>query len=507
MKAFWIFVIFSSITFTKVFGQEIIIAPEYVQKWYAEGENIKIPIKKNGWSKIWVEADINFGEFGIDSTDNFYWKPGFNLVDRIEKQKEFTFNFFASNSETQKVQRNITLKLAHQNRAPIVEELPVFYVKQATLNTYQIPADYVSDPDGDPIVFKSIVSEMPEDATLSSQGLLTWKPSKSQFNGLKNNPQFVTFIVQDQPEKAETKARIKIAQTQQDLPPEILVVPADTFLTIKEDETINLKLYLSDPNGDDNIRSSGFVATDLRVPKTAFQENTLLQNEFIWTPGYDFVNESQKQIEVQFTFFVLDKSNNRSQKRLKIRVLDAENLIEKDALQYMKYKSTLWSAAQLITILDQTQKQLNVDYKKARKGKKHRSILNASLGAVTGVSPLAFEADQAKVVSSIGGTTVLTLGTLEATEVIGRSKEAILEKIKIDIELRNKVQSVGDEFAKKYALKSARRNLDFEKDIDKLRAAMNDQRLVLLEIDAQEKRQNKEDLKLLKKTFIDFAEE
>ena len=313
--------------------------------------------------------------------------------------------------------------------------------------------------------------------------------------------------MQDQPEKAETKARIKIAQTQQDLPPEILVVPADTFLTIKEDETINLKLYLSDPNGDDNIRSSGFVATDLRVPKTAFQENTLLQNEFIWTPGYEFVNESQKQIEVLFTFFVLDKSNNRSQKRLKIRVLDAENLIEKDALQYMKYKSTLWSAAQLITILDQTQKQLNVDYKKARKGKKHRSILNASLGAVTGVSPLAFEADQAKVVSSIGGTTVLTLGTLEATEVIGRSKEAILEKIKIDIELRNKVQSVGDEFAKKYALKSARRNIDFEKDIDKLRAAMNDQRLVLLEIDAQEKRQNKEDLKLLKKTFIDFAEE
>jgi hypothetical protein len=188
-------------------------------------------------------------------------------------------------------------------------------------------------------------------------------------------------------------------------------------------------------------------------------------------------------------------------------VNDAENLILKDGLQYQKYKNNLLSAMQLLELLDDNQKKLNEDYKRARKGKKNRSIVNASLGAVTGVSPLALEAEQSQIVSGIGGTTVLTLGTLEATEVIGRSKEAILEKIKIDIEIRNKVQAVGDEFARKYSLKSSRRSAEFEKDIDKLRTALNDQRLVLLELDARDKRMPKDEIKALKKTFIDFSEE
>src|SRR5690606_19170977 len=146
-------------------------------------------------------------------------------------------------------------------------------------------------------------------------------------------------------------------------------------------------------------------------------------------------------------------------------------------------------------------------YKKARKGKKKRSVLNASLGAATGLSPVTLEADQAKIVSGVGGTTVLTLGTLEATEVIGRSKESIMEKIRLGIEIRNKIQSQGDEFDRKYTLKSARRSTEFEKDIDKFRAAMNDQKLVLLELDAYIKNKSHIDNKAIKKVFIDFSEE
>jgi hypothetical protein len=190
-------------------------------------------------------------------------------------------------------------------------------------------------------------------------------------------------------------------------------------------------------------------------------------------------------------------------------VTDAENLIEKDAHQYQKYRNSLISAMILIDQLDANQKKLNVDYKKAKKGKKNRSVLNASLGAVTGVSPVAFDTEQAQIVSGVGGTTVLTLGTLEATEVIGKSKEDILVKIKIGIDIRNKVQGAGDEFARKYSLKSARRGPEFEKDIDKLRTIMNDQRLVLLELDAYAKSSAMAKVtdKDVKKTFLDYGEE
>lgn len=445
--------------------------------------------------------DIKF-----DSVGNFAWKPSFNLVDRVTKTKEFTIILQAEMKNGKREKQAVTFVVNHVNRPPHVEELPIFYVRQSSLNKFQIPSEYVYDADGDPIVFKAIPSQMPEGSELSSIGQFTWTPSRLQFSRLKDNPQVVEFIVQDQPDKAEAIGRIKIAQTQQDLPSEILIVPGDSLFLIKEDETINLKIYISDPNGDDNVRSIGFIPSDVRIPTSSLKENTHLQYEFIWTPGYDFVDDTQTAVTADMTFFALDKSNNRTERKLKIKVADTENLVKKDALQFQKYRTNLVEAILLIEQLDANQKALNHDYKKAKKGKKNRSIVNASLGAVTGFTPAFTTGDETKIVSGIGGTTVLTLGTLEATEVIGRSKENILEKIKIGIDIRNRVQSHGDEFARKYAMKSARRTYDFEKDIEKFRATLNDQRIVLLELDAYSKNSAKVSDKDIKKGFVDYAD-
>lgn len=447
--------------------------------------------------------DIHFDTLGY-----FSWKPSFDVVDRVTKFKDFTVIFQALLADGKRERKAITFTVNHVNRPPVVDELPTAYVKQSNLNTYQIASDYVYDPDGDPLVFKSIQSQMPEGSSLSSAGQFTWTPSRTQFATLKNNPLNLEFIVQDQPDKAETKGKLKVSQTQQDLPSEINIVPGDTLFSIKEDETLNLKIYISDPNGDDNVRSAGFISTDKRIPTTSLKENTQLQYEYTWTPGYEFVDDTQTSLTTEIIFFVLDKSSNRVQKKVRIKVFDTENMVKKDAHLFQKYRTNLVDAMVLIQQLDAHQKKLNGDYKKAKKGKKHRSIVNASLGAVTGFTPIAVDnPDNAKIVSGIGGTTVLTLGTLEATEVIGRSKESIMDKIKIGIDIRNKTQTVGDEFARKYALKSTRRSAEFDKDIEKLRAALNDQRIVLLELDAYNKNAGKIDDKDIKKVFLDYADE
>jgi hypothetical protein len=474
-----------------------------------EDQNLTFRIRASDETNIHfsIEGADNLG-IQFDSLGNFHWKPSFDLVDRVEKVKDFTVLFQASWPGGKRVSKSITFTVNHVNRAPTVEELPAFYVKQSNLNSYQISGDYVSDPDGDPLVFKAIPSLMPEGASLSSQGLLTWAPSKSQFASLKNNSLSIEFIAQDQPSKSETKGKIKIAQTQLDLPPEILIVPGDTLFVVKEDETLNLKIYISDPNGDENIRSTGFISTETRIPSASLKENTQLQYEFTWMAGYDFVDDLQKSVTVDVIFYTIDKSANRVQKKIRIKVSDAENLIKKDGHLFQKYRSNLVESMLLVQQLDANQKKLNTDYKKARKGKKKRSILNASLGAVTGLSPVVIDQQRnSKIVSGVGGTTVLTLGTLEATEVIGRSKESIMEKIKSNIEVRNKVQAAGDEFARKYALKSARRSSEFDKDIEKLRAVLNDQRLVLLELDSYSKNPSRVDDKDIRKVFVDFGEE
>lgn len=443
----------------------------------------------------------------FDSLGNFSWTPSFDLVDRVEKTKDVMVIFQQMLPDGKRDRREVTFIVRHVNRPPVVEELPVVYVKQSSTNTYQIPSDFVFDPDGDPLVFKTSLSTMPEGSALSSQGMFTWRVSRTQFMSLRSNPMTIEFTVQDQPDKAETSGNLKVAQTQLDLAPEILIVPGDSLFTIKEDEILNLKLYFSDPNGDDDVKNVGLITSDKRIPQAALKENTPLQYEFTWSPGYDFVDDTQTAVTSDLIFYSLDRSNNRTQKKVRVKVADTENLIKKDAHQFQKYRSNLVDAMVLIQQLDVNQKKLNSDYKKAKKGKKNRSIINASLGAVTGATPAVINDQQsAKVVAGVGGTTVLTFGTLEATEVIGRSKEGILEKIKLSIDLRNKIQSSGDEFARKYAAKVQRRSPEFEKDIEKFRTVLSDQRIVLLELDAYA-RNNKVDDRDIKRIFVDYVDE
>ncbi len=455
-----------------------------------------------------IEAPYELG-IAFDTLGNFSWTPRFDWVDRLEKQKETTVFFEAKWVDGRKIRKGLTFIISHQNRSPSIEELPTFYVKQSTLNQYQISPDYINDPDGDPIVFKSILSQMPEGATLTSQGLLLWSPSRNQFNTLKNNPLLLEFIVQDQPEKSESIGKIKIAQTQLDLPPELLLVPGDSIVRIREDERVNFKLYVSDPNGDENISNVGFVCSDSNVPKASLKENTSVQSEFTWSPGYSFIEEVDKEKNIEIVFFTLDKSANRAQRKVRIIVTDAENLVEKDKQLYLKYVNSLTSAKAMINELEENHVQLTKAYKQAKRGKKNRAILNASLGATTGLSPIILSNDpnSYKAVSAIGGTTVLTLGTLEATEVIGKSKSDILEKMKINVELRNLLQVEGDNFARKYSLKSTRREKSFDVDRDKLLPILNNQKLITLELDASKTINKKYTTKELKSTFADFNEE
>jgi hypothetical protein len=450
---------------------------------------------------------INDTGIQFDSLGNFFWNPSYDLVDRLTPQKEFAVIFQAEWSSGRRVRAPVTFTVFHKNRPPVVDELPIFYVKQSTVNHYQISTDYVKDPDGDPVVFKAIPSQMPEGASLSSSGMLTWKPSRSQFTALKNNPLTISFFAEDQPYKSETQGKIRIMQTQLDLPPEILLVPGDSVITIKEDELLNLKLFVSDPNGDDEIKDIDFISSDGRISKNNLRRNTNAQAEFTWTPGYAFTDDAEKSKEVTIIFFALDKANNRVQRKVKITVLDAENLEEKDKLLYQKYRSALVSAKALIDRLDVKQEGLKKEFKQAKKGKRNRAIGNASLGACTGLSPIALPTQESKVVSGVGGTLVATLGTLEATEVIGKSKNDILDKQKASAEIRNQLQVDGDNFARKYSLKSNRRLKEFDTERDKLSLIANDPKLMTLELDASKPAYPKYDTKELKKTFPDFSEQ
>ncbi|WP_420146899.1 hypothetical protein [Spirosoma sp.] len=472
-----------------------------------EGSTVQIDLKTTAPSTDTLR--FSFGSdkpegMRLDSLGHFSWTPGFDLADRIQTSKVYPVRFEVRNQRGQTATHTIDFKVTHVNRPPVIGELRPFYVSYRTQNTYKLEAH---DDDSDPIVFIPIADQMPEGSKLSSQGEFTWTLSQNQFNKVKQTPQYIEFWVEDQPAKTRTKGRLKVEVTQMDLPPEITVIPDEKYYKLKENATLNLKFYLSDQNGEDDVSTFGFLSDNQQIPKSALVKNTNNQYEFIWQPGYDFVKDPYDSLRAQVTFYVLDKSQNRAERRISFTILNAVNEAEKDRYYYVQYRQLLVQAWGLVEQLGEKEEQLKRDYKKAKGGKRNRSVANASLGAITGVSPAITNGnpDSQRLISAVGGTAVLTMGTLEATEVIGKSMKDLLDRYNYVLGKKAELQNKGDIFAREFSLKSARRSNEFIKKMDEFRNVMSLSGLVALELDANWQSKKEATDKAIKRTFKDFT--
>ncbi|MCJ8164372.1 hypothetical protein MKJ04_05910 [Pontibacter sp. E15-1] len=476
-----------------------------------EGEPLEFTVKSAGGSGTRPTYTLSQGRvegIAFDSLGHFSWTPSYSFVDRLGGSRKVQLLFEVRNEKNESVSQVVELEVKHVNRPPVVGELKPLYVLYNTQNTYTIESSVVKDDDGDPVAFVAIGEGMPEGARLSTQGEFTWKPSYTQFRKLQNKPILLEFYVEDQPHKARTKGAFRIEPTQQDLPPSIQMIPSQKRFVYEEGATINIKFQLYDPNGESDITSFSFLSENPDVPASALVRNTPSQYEFIWKPGYDFVKDPLDSLAFAINFVVMDKSNKREERKVTFSIRDAVNEAERDKKLYQEYRAPLVKAWDLIEQLKEVEKDLKKKYNRARKGKKGRSLTNASLGAVTGISPVMVEEPAtSKKITAIGGTMVMTIGTLEATEVIGRSTKDLIERLNYIIEKRNELQTKGDIFARKYALKSSRRKPEFLKDADELVAAMNLKGLVVLELDAGWQNKHKPTDENVARTFKDFSPE
>ncbi|MFN4144431.1 MAG: hypothetical protein ACK4GN_01315 [Runella sp.] len=475
----------------------------------AEGSRVAFRLKTSGGKSDTASFIIKQGRIEgmkFDSTGFFEWIPSYDLADRTNTQKIVQLIFEARNSWGETASRSVELKVQHVNRPPRVGELRPFYVQSRTQNVYQIDMEAIKDDDGDPVVIVPIRETMPEGARLSSKGEFTWQPSQIQFNNLKNQPLYVEFWVEDQPAKARTKGRFKVEATQLDLPPSIAQIPRGNYFKIKENTTINLKFFLSDPNGDDNIESFDFISDNPNIPSSALVRNSSSQYEFTWTPSYDFVKDPYDSLSFEIIFFVIDKEQNRDEAKIRMTVMNAINEEERDRQLYDLYRSALVEAWNLHTQLSERELYLKRAYLRAKKGKKNRSVASASMGAVTGVSPAVIKVPETRsMVTAIGGTSILTINALEAAEVIGKPLRDLLERYNYVLEKKIEIQNKGDVFAREYALKASRRGSDFIKKRDEFRAALSIKGPVTLDLDAGWENKKEATDRAIRNTFKDYT--
>ncbi len=481
-----------------------------------EGNPLRFEVKTNASPADTLRYTIAQGqvdEMELDSLGHFSWTPDYDLASRIQTTRVVSLILEVSNQRGEKVTQSIDFKVQHVNRPPVIEELRPFYVRYRAPNSYKVGADeQIYDDDDDPLVFIPIADQMPEGLKLSAQGELTWTLSLNQFNRLKDKPYYIEFWVEDQPAKARTKGRLKIEVTAMDLPPDIAIIPKETHYRLRENATVNLKFYLSDPNGDDDIATFDFLSDNPQVPKSALVKNTANQYEFTWKPGYDFVKDPLDSLQTTMTFYTLDKAQNREQRTLTFSILNTVNEAEKDRYYYAQYRQTMVIAWNLAEQLAEREEDLKTSYRRAKKGKRNRSVANATLGAITGVTPAittAGSSQQAqqnqRLISAVGGTAVLTMGTLEATEVIGKSMKDLLDRYNYVLGKKAEIQNKGDVFAREFALKSARRGADFIRRLDDLRIVLSLSGPVAMELDAAWENKKEATDKAIKRAFKDFT--
>ncbi len=481
----------------------------------AEGSTVKFDLKASGGKDDNLYFSLAQGRLEgmqFDSTGQFSWRPNFDLADRIQTRKTVSLLFEVRNRAGESATQTVELKVQHVNRPPVINELRPFYVRYRTQNVYKFDNEQVRDEDGDPLAFIPIADQMPEGTKLTAQGEWSWTLSLNQFNKLKERPLYIEFWVEDQPSKNRTKGRLKIEPTLMDLPPDIQIVPGETRFRLRESASVNLKFYLSDPNGDDDISTFDFLTDNQDIPKSALIRNTANQYEFIWRPNYDFVKDPHDSLQTTLTFYVLDKAKNRDERKITFTVFNAVNEEARDRYLYSQYRQVMTTAWNLIEQMAAKEEELKKSYRQAKTGKRNRSVANASLGAVTGVTPAVTGASTSpnaqkngRLVSAVGGTAVLTMGTLEATEVIGKSMKDLLDRYNYVLGKKSEIQNKGDVFSREFALKSSRRTNDFVKRLDDFRASMSLSGLVALELDAGWQNKKEATDKAIKRVFKDFA--
>lgn len=471
-----------------------------------EGDSFSFELKATGGSGEYKFELIEPSELMeyLDQYGNFKWTPDFEFTSLQEKTKTIFLNIKAFDTSGNNGFATIPLYIHHVNRPPVVHELPTFYVQFNGKNKYELnKKGLIYDPDGDSIIFKPVLKELPQGGKLSEKGEITWEPSKKQFNFLSQNPMYLSFIVEDLPEGAKTMGQVLIEVSQADLPPLIAMIPSKETFEIKENEELQLNFFITDPNGEDDLSSFGFVSENRAIGDDALVEKNKWQYEFSWTPGFDFVKEKDKNGGFNISFYVVDKESNRTEKTIEVIVQDTENLLEKDRILYDQYRTVLERAWDMIIQLNEKETVFDKEYKKAKTGKKNRAIVTASLGGITGLSAL-IDGNGQKAVSAIGGTATATLGTLEASNVIGEPPAEVMQKLTYVSQKRNDLLVYGNVFASKYALPISRRESSFQNDLSNLSIHLNLKDVAKLELDSSWENSKKPTDRNIKKVYKDF---
>jgi hypothetical protein len=290
-------------------------------------------------------SDIPEGAAFNPSTGIFQWTPGY------DQSGDYTVTFINQDEGGLKVSKEVTIKINHINRSPVLNPLEAQIVNENSLFTFIIPE--AIDPDvEDKEKLTYGAEKLPAGAEFNpSTRSLTWTPGFEQSG---------TFEIQISCSDGEFSVSQPLVVTVNHVnrAPEISPVAEQTT---DENKELSLSIEYKDPDKEDTAK---LTLSASNLPEGANFDAT--SGTFSWTPSYD-----QANIYEGILISVADPSGLKDEKSFKITVNNVNRSPELAAVDNL----TVAENEQLI------QKFEASDPDKEDQGKLQFSAINLPAGA------------------------------------------------------------------------------------------------------------------------------
>ncbi len=278
----------------------------------------------------------------------------------------------------------------------------------------------------DPERYYWFLKNSPVGLQINNKGLLTFKPEKSFFlsNKLKYDQEYKVNIgvqsLDDPTERVDTSFTLLFFNT--DIIPSRVKPSVSNYLIMDEGETITFKVQCE--TGSFPIEN---ILFNSNIPINNFSLVKECNDEFTWTPGYDFVRETDKDKERMVLLHFIGST------RFKVKDTSVVQIIVKNALNYpiahMEFNQLIKNIRTYTMQLKYSFLQLD---KRLKKTKSFRTTFDltsgttALAGTILNVSSDPGAQKVGKVLPSVGVAVVPVKEAVAPNKVVEQNQAALI---------------------------------------------------------------------------------
>ncbi|MEO0471681.1 MAG: hypothetical protein AAF206_18780 [Bacteroidota bacterium] len=360
-----------------------------------------------------------------DRLATFLWTPS----DKDAKKKNVSLSFRVQDESGQRDEKTIFVFVQDVDHSPVfVHQTKEYVFSENKASSFKIEA---KDEDGDEITYGLQTSSIRESDYFfdSGNGKFQWKPSFQYAS--KQTAYDLIFSASDGQSIVYDTIRINVSAI--NYPPEFAAIRDKN---IRENETLTLKIQLSDRNGDEGLRLE--LLDDDGISGYTFDPE---KRNFSWKPPFTLISEKGSKRTYEIRFRATD-GIERAEQSVKITVSDRDDPQE----TLRTYQENLGSAQNMLAQLTQLETDLGQTIKRKQSWNTIFDVATITVGVFTGIASSSIASEGLREASvpigaaatSLIGVRNITNKSLDKITNLKTRTVALISKIQVTLNTLNR---------------------------------------------------------------------